>query len=64
MDISSNIAEPYIYQIPENIEKTKARIVLSAGRLAAQKGFEILIDAFIILKENQAFKTLQLKATG
>ena len=45
MDISSNIAEPYIYQLPENIEKTKARIVLSAGRLAAQKGFEILIDA-------------------
>lgn len=34
------------------------------SRINDENGFEILIDAFIMLKENPAFKTLQLKATG
>jgi len=34
------------------------------SRLNDENGFEILIDAFIKLKENPAFGTLKLKATG
>ena len=34
------------------------------SRMNDENGFEILIDAFILLKENPAFNNLKLKATG
>lgn len=34
------------------------------SRICEENGFEILVDAFIQLKENPAFKTLKLIATG
>jgi len=34
------------------------------SRICEENGFEILVDAFIRLKENPAFSTLKLKATG
>ncbi|MFZ4548690.1 MAG: glycosyltransferase family 4 protein, partial [Bacteroidales bacterium] len=40
------------------------QIIGYLSRLNDENGFEILIDAFIKLKENPAFGTLKLKATG
>ena len=34
------------------------------SRMCAENGFEVLIDAFILLKKNPAFKSVKLKATG
>jgi glycosyltransferase involved in cell wall biosynthesis len=34
------------------------------SRICEENGFEILVDAFILLKENQAFRNLKLRATG
>lgn len=34
------------------------------SRMCEENGFEILIDSFILLKKNPAFKNLKLKATG
>ena len=34
------------------------------SRMCEENGFEILIDAFILLKKNPAFRNLKLKATG
>jgi glycosyltransferase involved in cell wall biosynthesis len=34
------------------------------SRMCEENGFEVLIDAFVLLKKNQAFKDLKLKATG
>ncbi|MEI6060986.1 MAG: glycosyltransferase family 4 protein [Bacteroidota bacterium] len=34
------------------------------SRMCEENGFEVLVDAFIRLKENPAFGTLKLKATG
>ena len=34
------------------------------SRICAENGFEVLIDAFILLKQNPAFRNVKLKATG
>jgi len=34
------------------------------SRIYEENGFEVLVDAFILLKKNPVFKTLKLKATG
>jgi glycosyltransferase involved in cell wall biosynthesis len=34
------------------------------SRICEENGFEVLIDAFILLKKNPAFRNLRLKATG
>lgn len=34
------------------------------SRMCEENGFEILVDAFILLKKNPAFRSLKLKATG
>jgi len=34
------------------------------SRMCAENGFEVLIDAFILLKKNPAFNDVKLKATG
>jgi glycosyltransferase involved in cell wall biosynthesis len=40
------------------------QVVGYLSRLCEENGFEILVDAFIKLKENPQFSTLKLKATG
>jgi len=50
----------YIYSKPA----TEPQAIGFVSRMCEENGFEILIDAFILLKKNQAFKALKLKATG
>jgi glycosyltransferase involved in cell wall biosynthesis len=52
--------EAYTYTKPAN----DPQAIGFVSRMNEENGFEILIDAFIKLKENPAFKTLKLKATG
>jgi len=40
------------------------QVIGYVSRMCEENGFEVLIDAFIRLKENPAFCTLKLKATG
>jgi len=53
---------PSVYTYTKPASEPQAIGFLS--RMNDENGFEILIDAFIKLKENPAFSTLQLKATG
>ena len=52
--------EAYTYTKPAN----NPQVIGYVSRICEENGFEILVDAFILLKENPAFKTLKLKATG
>lgn len=52
--------DAYTYSKPS--QKPQALGYLS--RLNDENGFEILVDAFLLLKENPAFANLKLKATG
>jgi glycosyltransferase involved in cell wall biosynthesis len=40
------------------------QVIGYVSRICEENGFEVLIDAFIKLKENPLFSTLKLKATG
>ncbi len=50
----------YLYTQPS----TQPQVIGFVSRMCEENGFEILIDAFIQLKENPAFDNLKLKATG
>ncbi len=50
----------YIYSKPA----ASPQAIGYVSRICEENGFEILIDAFIKIKENPAFSTLRLKATG
>ena len=52
--------EVYTYSKPA----TKPHAIGYLSRICEENGFEILVDAFIRLKENPAFSNLKLKATG
>jgi len=43
---------------------THPQVIGYVSRICEENGFEVLIDAFIRLKENPEFTTLKLKATG
>lgn len=53
---------PYAYSYSKPASQPQA--IGYVSRICAENGFEILVDAFIKLKENPAFETLKLKATG
>jgi glycosyltransferase involved in cell wall biosynthesis len=50
----------YLYTKPA----TEPQAIGYLSRICEENGFEVLIDAFIRLKENPDFRTLKLKATG
>jgi glycosyltransferase involved in cell wall biosynthesis len=52
--------EAYIYSNPS----ANPQVIGYLSRICEENGFEILVDAFILLKEKPEFKTLKLKATG
>ncbi len=52
--------ESYTYSKPA----ADPQVIGFVSRMCEENGFEVLIDAFIRLKENPAFRTLKLKATG
>jgi glycosyltransferase involved in cell wall biosynthesis len=52
--------EDYTYSKPTD----NPQVIGYVSRICEENGFEILVDAFIQLKEKPAFKTLILKATG
>lgn len=66
------IANPVVYPLPKGGEaveiadvlKPGARVVLAVGRLAQQKGFDILVDAFASLEEAAAEWTLVILGEG
>ena len=53
---------PFVYTYSK--PATKPQAIGYVSRICEENGFEILVDAFIKLKENPAFETLKLKATG
>ncbi len=52
--------EAYTYSKPAG----NPQAIGFVSRICEENGFEILVDAFIKLKQNPAFSTLKLKATG
>ena len=52
--------EAYDYSRPAKTPQ----VIGFVSRICEENGFEILVDAFIRLRENPAFSTLKLKATG
>jgi glycosyltransferase involved in cell wall biosynthesis len=52
--------EAYNYSRPAKTHQ----VIGFVSRICEENGFEILVDAFIRLRENPAFSTLKLKATG
>jgi glycosyltransferase involved in cell wall biosynthesis len=50
----------YTYSKPAN----KPQVVGFVSRMCEENGFEVLVDAFILLKKNPAFSNVKLKATG
>ncbi|MEI8048479.1 MAG: glycosyltransferase family 4 protein [Bacteroidota bacterium] len=52
--------EAYNYSRPAKTPQ----VIGFVSRICEENGFEILVDAFIRLRENPAFSTLKLKATG
>ncbi|MEI6576657.1 MAG: glycosyltransferase family 4 protein [Bacteroidota bacterium] len=52
--------DAYTYHKPAG----KPQTIGYVSRICEENGFEILVDAFILLKKNSAFKNLKLKATG
>jgi len=53
-------SEEYTYVNPSG----KPQAIGYVSRICEENGFEVLIDAFILLKEDPAFINLKLKATG
>jgi len=54
------VADAYTYSKPA----AEPQAIGFVSRMCEENGFEVLIDAFVLLKKNQAFKDLKLKATG
>ena len=52
--------ETYTYTKPA----TEPQAIGFVSRMCEENGFEIIVDAFILLKKNTSFKDLKLKATG
>jgi glycosyltransferase involved in cell wall biosynthesis len=52
--------ENYLYSSPA----TSPRAIGYLSRICEENGFEILVDAFILLKSDPQFRTLKLKITG
>ncbi len=52
--------EAYTFSKPA----TEPQAIGFVSRMCEENGFEIFVDAFILLKENPAFRDLKLKATG
>jgi glycosyltransferase involved in cell wall biosynthesis len=54
------LPDSYTYISPAD----KPQAIGYLSRICEENGFEVLVDAFIMLKENPVFKNLKLKATG
>jgi len=54
--------DPDLYKYSEPVQKPHAIAYLS--RMYEEHGFAVLIDAFILLKQNEQFKDVKLKLTG
>ncbi len=54
------VADAYTYSKPA----AAPQAIGFVSRMCEENGFEVLIDAFVLLKKNEAFKDLKLKATG
>ncbi len=52
--------DAYLYSKPASDPQAIGYV----SRICEENGFEVLIDAFILLKKNPAFKNVKLKATG
>ncbi len=58
------IANPCPYPIQENINKRKSKIVLAVGRLTDQKGFDLLLKAWIKVVKNAPDWKLKIVGDG
>ena len=54
--------DPNVYKYSKPASEPQA--IGFVSRMCEENGFEVLIDAYILLKKNAAFKNVKLKATG
>lgn len=59
-----SIPNPSPYLISKNIPKLENKVVLAVGRLTYQKGFDLLIDAWKIVKDNPKLGDWKLRIIG